>query len=113
MYIHRENGKTLYISETLTLSDNASAVALPSNLIGGNLFSVEIKASADDSVVFTINSRLGTVLFTKTTSTAVTGVIESPLGYWALNKVGTAGPTYTLSGLGSGTVQIEITVFKQ
>jgi hypothetical protein len=109
MHIHRENGRAIYISEVLNLSANASGVALPDNLISGNLFSVEVKASVDDAVTFTINSPLGTSLFSATTSGAVLGEIESPAGFWVLNP----GCTYTLSGLGPGTVQVEITVFKK
>ena len=109
MFIHKENGQTLTISERITLSDNVASAPLPSNLRGGYLFSVEVKATADDAVVFTIKSELGTTLYTTTTTGAIAGEIGNPAAYWPLNGV----PTYVLSGLGSGSVIIEITVVKQ
>lgn len=106
---HKENGQTIYMTQQLSLSANASAQSLGSNLIGGYLFSVEIFASADDAVVFSIASALGTTIFTRTTTAATSGEIANPTGYWPINDT----PTYTLSGLGSGTVTVEITVAKR
>lgn len=109
MYIHKDDGRTVYVTQKLVLSADAEDVALGSNLVGGYLFSVEIISSADDAVTFSIKSSLGTVLFTTTTTVATSGEISGPQAYWVINGV----PTYTLSGLVSGTVTIEITVAKR
>jgi hypothetical protein len=109
MYIHKENGNVMTISERITLSADVASAPIPANLRGGYLFSVEVKSTADDAVVVTIKSELGTTLYTTTTTGAIAGEIGYPSSYWPLNGV----PTYTVSGLGSGSVTIEITVVKQ
>ena len=109
MYIHKEYGNVMTISERITLTDNIANEPLPSNLRGGYLFAVEVKSTADDAVVVTIKSELGTTLYTTTTTGAIAGEIGYPSSYWPLNGV----PTYTVSGLGSGSVTLEITVVKQ
>lgn len=101
----------IFITQVLTLSADASAVALDATLSGGYLCQVEIFASADDAMTFTINSALGTQLFTTTTTAATSGEISTPTAFWAIPEGQT--PTYTLSGLGSGTVTIEVTVVKR
>lgn len=108
-YIHKSSGDTMYVTQKLDLSADASAVALTDDLVGGYLFSVEILTSADDVVTFTIDSGIGTVLFTDTTVAATAGEIANPTGYWPINSQ----PNYTLSGLGAGTATIEITVVKR
>lgn len=109
MYIHKENGSIMTISERITLTDNVANASLPSNLRGGYLFAVEVKSTLDNAVVVTIKSELGTTLYTTTTTGAIAGEIGNPSSYWPLNGI----PTYTVSGLGSGSVTIEITVVKQ
>jgi hypothetical protein len=112
VFVHKENGKTVYLSQVLNLSADAANVNLPENLVGGYLYAVEIKSTADDAVTFTIKSHLGTTLYTVTTSAASSGAIGLPVAFYPMNKNGNVYPTYTLSGLGSGTVSIEITVVK-
>ena len=111
--VHREDGEIIYITQTMTLSADASAVYLGGNLCGGYLFSVEIISTADDAMTFSIASQNGTTLYTTTTTAATSGQIENPTGMWPMNCTGTDRPTYTLSGLGSGSVVIEITVVKR
>lgn len=94
-------------TETLTLSANAAAVSFDGRVCGSWLNAIEIYASADDAVTFTINSALGTELYTTTTTGATSGEIEVPTQYWPIPK--NRIPTYTLSGLGSGTVTIDVT----
>jgi hypothetical protein len=102
-------GYKVYEVQTLTLSADASAVDLDASLIGGFLYSIEIYASADDAMTFSIASHLGTTLYTTTTTGATSGQIETPTAFWPISDI----PTYTLSGLGSGTVTVEITVAKR
>jgi hypothetical protein len=102
---------TLVITESLSLSADDSDVALSTKLRGGYLFQVEVFTSADDAVTFTINSALGTQLFTMTTTAATSGEIEQPDYFYYVPTNRT--PTYTLSGLGSGTATIEITFIKK
>lgn len=100
-----------YVMKTqiLSLSADAAAVDLSADLVGGYLYSVELFASADDAVDFTINSGLGTELFTITTTSATSGEIAQPTGYYPITRV----PNYTLANLGSGTITIEVTVIKR
>jgi hypothetical protein len=108
-YIHKNWGQTIYITQRLSLSADATAVDMDQDLVGGYLFSVEIVASADDAVTFSIDSGNGATIFTDTTVGAIAGEIANPTGYWPINSL----PNYTLSGLGAGTVVIEITVAKR
>lgn len=107
--VHREGTDVIYRTQQIVLSADASTVDLSTFLVGGYLFSVEIFTSLDDAVTFSINSAVGTVLFTDTTTAATSGEISSPSGYWPINGT----PNYTLSGLGSGTATIEVTVAKR
>lgn len=104
-------GSAIMITEALTLTADAAAVALPSNLSGGYLYAVEINSTADDAMTFSISSALGTTLFTRTTSGAIAGEIAHPSGYWPIPRGTTA--TYTLAGLGAGSVTIYVTVVKK
>lgn len=108
-FVHKIPGNTLYVTQKLVLSADATAVNLSDDLVGGYLHSVEIFTSNDDIVVFSIDSGIGTVLFTDTTAAATSGEISSPTGAWPINST----PNYTLSGLGAGTATVEITVKKQ
>lgn len=98
-------------TETLTLSANASGVSFDGRVCGSWLNAIEIYASADDAVTFTINSYLGTQLYTTTTTSATSGEIGVPTQFWPIPKNQT--PTYTLSGLGSGTVTINVMFCKK
>jgi len=102
---------TILISETLTLTANASAVALHERLAGGYLYAVEIYSTGDDAMTFTINSELGTQLFTMTTTAATSGEIKQPTAFWPI-VYGTT-PTYTLTGFSGTTVTIVVTVVKK
>lgn len=108
--MHKENGETIYIKQVITPTADAANQALSSNLVGGYLFSVEIKSSSDDAMTFSIKSSYGTTIFTRTTTAATSGEIANPTGYWPINSI----PTWTLSDFsGSGTLSIEITVVKR
>lgn len=104
-------GQYIAYTEYMTLSADASGVLLDPRLAGGYLTQVEIYSSADDAMTFSIDSHLGTELFTITTTAATGGEIATPTAFWWIPKA--TSPTYTLSGLGSGTVTIEITVVKK
>lgn len=108
-YIHKVNGETQYITQRLSLSADASAVDLNDNLVGGYLFSVEIFTSADDAVTFTINTGIGSPIYTTTTTAATNGETPVVTDRFTINST----PNYTLSGLGSGTITIEIVVAKK
>lgn len=114
--VHKMNGETHYITQVITLTDNATSVDLDDNICGGFLYQVEIKSTLDDAVTLTINSRLGTQLYTVTTSTATSGTVAILEDLFILNKDSTNEdndyPTYTLANLGSGSITIEITVIK-
>lgn len=94
--------------EKLSLSSNAIDVSLSNQFVGAFLYSVQIKTSDDDIITFTVKSSLGTPLYTITTSTATVGV-DNGVGFY---HVFTGAPTYTLSGLGSGTATIEVVGIK-
>lgn len=98
-------------TEVLALSADDSAVNFDSRMTGGYLTQVEIFASADDAMTFTINSALGTELFTTTTTGATSGEIATPTAFYYIPK--DRVPNWTLSGLGSGTVTIEVTMIMQ
>ena len=107
---HSSSETSIMVTQILELSANASAVDLSSELLGGYLYNVEIVASADDAVVFKINSGLGTEIFPSWTTTAATsGEDKQPPWYKPITRI----PNYTLSDLDSGTVTIEVTVVKR
>lgn len=106
---HMEVPNRMITTQVLVLSANAAAIDLDHKLNGGYLFAVEVFASADDAVTFTINSGLGTELYTTTTSAATSGEIGYPSAYWPITRTA----NYTLSGLGSGSVTVEVTVVKR
>lgn len=97
--------------EEVTLSADAAGVSFSPALFGrvGTFYAVEIFTSADDEVTVTINSALGTELFTTTTTGATDGEISRVEGPWPAES----GCTYTLSGLaGGGTATIKFYVWK-
>lgn len=99
------------VTEKLTLSADASAVDFTGYFEGGYLYQVEIFASADDAMTFTINSYLGTEFYTTTTTAATSGQVDQPWDFYFFPDGEV--PNYTLSGLGSGTVTIEVTVVRR
>lgn len=103
---HKNSSGSEYVFQTLVLSGDASEVNLDARLIGGYLFSVEVVTSADDAVTFTIKSGLGTTMCTGTTTAATSGEYISINDRYAINSL----PNYTVSGLGSGTLTVQITV---
>ena len=105
------SGADVFISQTITLTDNAAAVDLNTMLAGGYLFAIEIFSVGDDAVTFTINSSLGTTLFTKTTTAATDGEIANPSGYWPIVKK--ASPNYTLTDFTGSAITIIVTVAKK
>jgi len=114
---HKQDGEAQYITQILYLSADGSA-SLGNNLCGGYLFSAEVFTSADDAVTFSIASRYGTVMLTGTTTAATSGEYIDPTAYRPMNCNSDSlssndNPQYTLSGLGSGTAIIEVTVVKR
>lgn len=101
---------TLY-TQVLTPTADASAQDFNAQVAGSYLYSVEIKTSTDDALTFTIYSGLGTQLFTRTTTAATSGDISMPTAFWPITRDRT--PNWTLSGLGSGTITIEVTFVKR
>ena len=97
-----------YVKQTLTLSADATDQSLEASLIGGTLFTVQIVTSADDAVTFTIKSNRGTTMLTTTTTSATSGEWASPSDRYPIDGL----PTYTLSGLGSGTATIDVYVWR-
>lgn len=94
-----------FIYDTLEPAADASDQQFNISLMGSYLYQYEIKTSADDIVTFTVKSAEGSTLFAVTTSGATSGEIGFFDDFWAL----TGRPTWTLSGLGSGTIKIIIT----
>jgi len=105
------SGADVFISQTITLTDNAAAVDFSTMLGGGYLFAVEILAVGDDAVTVKINSALGTELFTRTTTAATDGEIANPSGYWPIGKGSTAN--YTLTDFTGSAITIIVTVAKK
>ena len=104
--------KWVLVTLQLTPSADASAQPFNASIAGSCLYQVEIKATDDDAVTFTINSALGTPLYTTTTSAATTGEIGHPAAFWAIPK--DSVPTWTLSDFsGTGDLTIEVTAFKK
>ena len=109
-YIHKESGNEIYFTQTLTIPSDSATGSLSADHIGGQLFSVEIISSDDDTVKFDILSHIGTTLFTRTTTAATSGEIANPTGFWPVNGI----MTYALTSFsGTGTVTIEITTMKR
>lgn len=95
-----------FVVETLTPTADAASQQFVAPMNGTYLMAVEIKSSVDDAVTFTINSGLGTELFTTTTTAATSGEIKAATDRWPV--YGT--PTWTLSGFsGAGTLTIVVT----
>ena len=106
--VTHETGNRVMVTEVLTLTADASAVDLRADLLGGYLYCAEIYATADDSVTLTINSGLGTEMLSLAATGATSGEYGTPTAYYPITRI----PNYTVSGIGSGTVTIEITVVK-
>jgi len=105
------SGSTVFVNQTITLTDNAASVDLNNMLAGGYLYAIEIFSVGDDVVTFTINSELGTALYTTTTTAANSGEIENPTGYWPI--VNGSLPNYTLTGFTGTSITIVVTVVKK
>ena len=105
------SGADVFVNQTIALTDNAAAVDLNSMLAGGYLYAVEIYSVGDDAVTFTINSALGTTLFTRTTTAATDGEITTPIAYWPIVKK--ALPNYTLTDFTGTSITIIVTVVKK
>lgn len=105
------SGADVFVNQTISLTDNAAAVDFNAMLVGGYLYAIEIFSVSDDVVTFTINSALGTVLYTTTTTAATDGEIENPTGYWPIVKGQT--PTYTLTDFTGTSITIVVTVVKK
>lgn len=93
--------------DTITISADGSAVALPSYWKGWYLAQVFLLASADDAFTITINQHNGGRVGTITTTAATTGEYMPSDAATAECRYITGTPTYTLSGLGSGTITLE------
>lgn len=89
--------------ETLSLSADGSG-SLTSDSFGCYLVQVEVSASADDAITLTLNTETGTQIGTITTSAATTGEFMALSAYRYITDT----PTYTLSGLGSGTATVKL-----
>lgn len=106
------DSRELVVTESLTLGANVTGSALPAILKGGYLYQVEVKATDDDAVTFSIASENGSTLYTTTTSAATTGEVGQPTAYWWIHP--TEAATYTLSSFsGTGTITVLITVVKK
>lgn len=98
----------------ITLSADVSDALLPSVMLGNYVYQGEVSSSADDVVTFTIDSDQGNPYYSITTSAATSASatnISQPVAYYWIGKDEVA--TYSLSGLGSGTVTIIVTVIKK
>jgi hypothetical protein len=106
-------GRDIIVTETLSLATTStlSAVPLDWKLAGSYLYQVELLTSLDDTVTFAITSSLGVTLFTTTTTAATSGAITMPVAFYAITPGDQA--TWTLTGLGSGTATIKVTVIKK
>jgi hypothetical protein len=109
--VHRIPPEVQYKVQRITgISANCSDVALDDRLVGGYIFTVKAKTTSDDAVTVTIKDSDGATLAGGSATSAATG------GEWLtvedrypINDI----PTYTVAGLGGGTLIIEITVAKQ
>jgi hypothetical protein len=90
------------ISYKVAVSANAAAVPLPHNFVGAYLYPVEIISTLDDALTVSLATALGTSLGTKTTTAATSGEWLIPAIWYPLTSL----PTYTVSGLGSGSVTL-------
>lgn len=106
--VHKENGKTQYISQMWVFSIN-EAVDLGANMTGGYVMSCWLKASADDIITISMTTAEGVVLINHTTTGAIVGEFASIGDRYTVNSL----PTVTVSGLGSGTLNVEVVISKQ
>lgn len=110
-------GPPLFMEQDLALTANGSAVNLHTDLLGTAIFVVYIYSTADADISFSIDKPIvATDPATGTTTTGSVNVvdlnnIDATSGYkhkvptaWPLNRL----PNYTLEGLDSGTVVVEI-----
>lgn len=98
-----------YVDQTqyLTLTGDVTAQALDPRLAGGYLYQVGVKSTLDEAFTITITSASGFPLFSDSWTSAATGEDpKQPSGYYFIPKGQT--PTITTSGIGSGSVLIEI-----
>jgi len=70
------------------------------------LFTYDIKTSLDDAVTLTILSRNGTTLQAITTTGATSGEAGKFTTSWLLS----GGEQFTLTGIGSGTATVDVTI---
>lgn len=94
-----------FVFQEVNLSDNAADQ--PLDLSGSYLYEAEIKTSADSDITLVFKSALGGTICTKTsidpTSYLRVSLADDATGNFAA-CVGK--PTFTLTGLGSGTFQM-------
>jgi hypothetical protein len=100
--------RTLHHSfiDTISISADGSA-ALPANWKGWYLTQVHVLTSLDDAVTLTINQHNGGQWGTITTTAATSGEYMNSDASSGECRYITGTPTYTLSGLGSGTLTLE------
>lgn len=112
---NRVGGSDLFVVETLALDDNATTQNLDVKFIGTYIYQARIEGTADDAVTFSVNgkqlnaSTTGATLLTKTTTAATSGEMATPSAYYVI----TDRPTYTISGVDSGTIYVRITAIRK
>jgi len=105
--VHKVNGETQYIAQQWQFAENGAQV-LSANMVGGYLFTVRIKASADDAVTVVVSDALGN-LVNHTTTAAIAGEFATIGDRYTTNNT----LTITLSAIASGTVDVEIVISKK
>ena len=106
-------GADLDVTQIMSgVSADFSGTDLEDRMSGGFLYQVGIKTTLDESVTFTVTSASGFPLFSESWTAAATGEEPKlPSGFFWIPTGST--PNATLSGLGSGTATIEITILKK
>lgn len=97
-------------AQRLAITADAADAQMDATLVGGCLYGVEIKCTDDDALTFTLNSGLGSELYTVTTTGAIAGEVLLVDNYFPITRP----MTYTVSGYSdnSGCV-VEVTTWQK
>jgi hypothetical protein len=109
------NGNPTTRYQTLTLTGNTiAAVEMDSGLVGGCLYAVELKCTADDAVKFSLISAKGSPMYSVTTTDATaaggTGEFHIVENFFPIND----NISYEMADFaGGGTCVVEVTAWQR
>ncbi|MBC2712068.1 MAG: hypothetical protein HGJ94_14110 [Desulfosarcina sp.] len=105
-------GAPLFTDQVVTLTADASAVALDTAFLGTALYTVYVYSTADTSITVSIDITVGSGTVNAATLSAIDATSGHPHTFatdWPVTGI----PQYTVSGIGSGTVYIVLAARNQ